>query len=352
MTYAPQARPLLEDYLDTWAGADPPRKAVADTVVALARATIEISSLIACGPLAGDLGAARVDKGGGDAQKELDVIADHLVQRHLEDAPVAALASEEADEPVALSKGAPLIVAIDPLDGSSNIDTNTSIGTIFSILPTPAGIDPASAEAFLQRGRDQLAAGYVIYGPNTSLVLSVGLGTAMFVLDPASKRFVLAQDRIQVPPDAREFAINMSNYRHWDDPIRLYIDDLLKGQDGPRDVDYNMRWLASMVAEAHRILIRGGVYLYPSDARKGYTAGRLRLIYEGNPIALLMEQAGGAASNGTEPILDLVPTTLHQRVPLVFGSSEKVRRVARYVVAPESIAERSPLFAKRGLFRP
>ena len=352
MTHAPQARPLLEDYLDAWAGTDPSRKAVADTVVALGRATIEISSLIAFGPLAGELGAARIDKGGGDAQKELDVIADQLILRHLKDAPVAAMASEEADEPVALAAGQPLIVAVDPLDGSSNIDTNTAIGTIFSVLPAPAGLDPASADAFLQRGRDQLAAGYVIYGPNTALALTVGVGTQLFVLHPESRRFTLVTERVTVPPDAREFAINMSNYRHWDEPIRLYIDDLLKGQEGPRDVDYNMRWVASMVAEAHRILIRGGVYLYPSDARRGYTAGRLRLIYEGSPIALLMEQAGGAASNGAEPILDLVPTALHQRVPLVFGSSEKVERVARYVAAPESIAERSPLFAKRGLFRP
>jgi fructose-1,6-bisphosphatase I len=347
----PHAKPLLEDYLDAWAGDEPPRAAVAGTIAALARATAEISALIAQGPLAGDLAAARVDKGGGDAQKELDVITDQLVQRHLAGAPVAALASEEADLPVAMTAGAPLIVAIDPLDGSSNIDTNTSIGTIFSILPAPEGIDPASAEAFLQPGRAQLAAGYAIYGPNTSLVLSVGQGTAMFVLDPATKHYVLVNERIEVPPDAREFAINMSNYRHWDEPIRLYIDDLLKGQDGPRDADFNMRWLASMVAEAHRILIRGGVYLYPSDARKGYTSGRLRLIYEGNPIALLMEQGGGAATNGTEPILDLTPTSLHQRVPLVFGSREKVRRVERYVIAPESIAARSPLFAKRGLFR-
>ncbi|ALK08381.1 class 1 fructose-bisphosphatase [Blastochloris viridis] len=351
MTQTPHAKPLLEDYLNAWAGNDPLRTAVADTVAALARATAEISGLVAQGPLAGDLAAARIDKGGGDAQKELDVITNSLIQRHLTSAPVAALASEEADVPEALTKGAPLIVAIDPLDGSSNIDTNTSIGTIFSVLPAPANVDPALSEAFLQPGRAQLAAGYAIYGPNTALVLTVGQGTAMFVLDPATRRYVLVFDRMEVPPDAREFAINMSNYRHWDEPIRLYIDDLLKGQDGPRDVDYNMRWLAAMVAEAHRILIRGGVYLYPSDARKGYISGRLRLIYEGNPIAFLMEQAGGAASNGSSPILDLKPTSLHQRVPLVFGSSEKVQRVARYVAAPESIAARSPLFAKRGLFR-
>ncbi|RAI45530.1 class 1 fructose-bisphosphatase [Rhodoplanes roseus] len=340
----------LDGFLGRWAGADPARDAVRTTLLALTDATMAIAAVVAEGPLAGELSAVRgTGADGYDEQKELDVRADRLLYDALKGAPVAAYASEEAELPVAVTPGAPLLVAVDPLDGSSNIDTDVTIGTIFSVLPAPDGVDPVSEAAFFQKGRAQLAAGYVVYGPHTALVLSVGDGTAHFVLDRIAGAYRLIENRVTIPAAAKEFAINMSNHRHWDDRLRLYVDDLLQGKDGPREVDYNMRWIASMVAEAHRIIIRGGIYLYPADTRAGYTQGRLRLVYEAFPIALLMEQAGAAATDGRTPILDLVPEKLHQRVPLIFGSREKVDRVSNYLTGPGEIAERSPLFGKRGL---
>jgi fructose-1,6-bisphosphatase I len=340
----------LDAYLRRWAGPDPTRDAVRRTLLALAGGTATIAGIVADGPLAGELSASRgLGADGYDEQKELDIRADTILRASLDGAPVAAYASEEAELPVAVTPGGPLLVAIDPLDGSSNIDTDVTIGTIFSVLPVRDGVDPVSEAAFFQAGRAQLAAGYVVYGPHTALVLSVGEGTAHFVLDRAGGAYRLVAERVTIPAAAKEFAINMSNHRHWDDRLRLYVDDLLQGKDGPREVDYNMRWIASMVAEAHRIIIRGGIYLYPADTRAGYTQGRLRLVYEASPIALLMEQAGAAATDGRTPILDLVPEKLHQRVPLIFGSREKVERVSNYLTGPGEIAERSPLFGKRGL---
>ena len=340
----------LDAYLNGWAAGDPGREAVAATVAALARGCADIAELVADGPLAGPLGAARgVEGGGGDDQKELDVRTDEMIVAALRGAPVAAYASEEAEAPLAMTPGAPLLVATDPLDGSSNIEVDVTIGTIFSILPAPAGIDPASEAAFLQPGHAQLAAGYALYGPHTALVFSVGEGCAHFVLDRKARQFVLVERSMAAPAVAREFAINMSNRRHWDERMQLYVDDLQAGRDGPREVDYNMRWVGSMVAEAHRILVRGGIYLYPADSRPGYGEGRLRLLYEAFPIAMLMVAAGAGATDGERPILDLTPKHLHQRTPLVFGSADKVRRVAAYMAAPSGIAERSPLFAKRSL---
>ncbi|EJW10539.1 Fructose-1,6-bisphosphatase, type I [Rhodovulum sp. PH10] len=340
----------LQDYLTRWAGDDATRAAVKATLLALAGATARISAVVADGPLLGDLSASLgVGADGWDEQKELDVRADRLICEALAGTPVAAYASEEAELPVAVTAGGPLLVAVDPLDGSSNIDTDVTIGTIFSVLPAPEGVDPVSEAAFMQPGRNQLAAGYVVYGPHSALVLSVGQGTAHFVLDRKADTFRLVNAEVKIPASAKEFAINMSNHRHWDDRLRLYIDDLLQGKDGPREADYNMRWIASMVAEAHRILVRGGIYLYPADTRAGYTQGRLRLIYEANPVALLMEQAGAAATDGRTPILDVTPEKLHQRIPLVFGSREKVERVSNYLTGPGEIAERSPLFGRRGL---
>ncbi|WP_432421883.1 class 1 fructose-bisphosphatase [Rhodoplanes serenus] len=340
----------LDEYLGRWAGTDPLRQAVRATVTALASGTAAIAALVADGPLAGELAASRgVGADGYDDQKELDVRADEILLGSLAGKPVAAYASEEAELPVPVTPGAPLIVAIDPLDGSSNIDTDVTIGTIFSVLPAPEGVDPVSEAAYFQPGRAQLAAGYAVYGPHTAFVLSVGEGTTHFVLDRAAGTYRLVKERVTIPTVAREFAINMSNHRHWDERLRLYIDDLLQGKDGPREADYNMRWIASMVAEAHRIIIRGGIYLYPADTRAGYTQGRLRLIYEAFPIALLMEQSGAAATDGRTPILDLVPERLHQRVPLIFGSREKVERVSNYLTGPGEIAERAPLFGRRGL---
>jgi fructose-1,6-bisphosphatase I len=340
----------LDAYLRDWAKDDSSREAVAKTIGALAAACKDIADLVAAGPLEGELSQYKGTGSGGDFQTELDILANTRLIDALRSAPVAAVASEELDVPVELSPGAPLIVALDPLDGSSNIDTNVSIGTIFSLLPTPPG-GGAEPAAFLRRGHDQVAAGYVLYGPQTSLVLTVGAGTDIFTLDRASGAFVLTKPQVQVPPVSNEFAINASNARHWSNEVRQWFDDCIAGSEGPRGRNFNMRWIASMVAEAHRILIRGGVYAYPGDAREGYRSGRLRLVYEANPIGLLMEQAGGAASTGRERILDRVPRMLHERVPLIFGSCEEVARLERHHVDPHPAGEQSPLFGQRGLFR-
>ncbi|MBL8572666.1 MAG: class 1 fructose-bisphosphatase [Hyphomicrobiaceae bacterium] len=325
----------LQDYLNRWAGDQIDRVNIARTVMAIADATMAIADIVSHGALGGDdLGATRGGANAdGDLQKELDVRTDEIIQDRLSKAPVAAYASEENDGVLPMVKGAPLLVAVDPLDGSSNIDTNVSIGTIFSVLPVKAGVDPTAPESFMRAGREQVAAGYSIYGPQTSLVVTVGDGTAIFTFDRNRHTYIQVKARASVPPQAREFAINMSNHRHWEEPIRRYIDDLLDGHEGPNKVSYNMRWVGSMVADAHRILIRGGIFLYPGDRRKGYQHGRLRLIYEGNPIAFVMEQAGAGASDGMTRILDIEPTALHQRTPLVFGSAEKVKKVATYVGA-------------------
>jgi fructose-1,6-bisphosphatase I len=225
-----------------------------------------------------------------------------------------------------------------------------SIGTIFSLLPSAANSSGLEPSAFLRAGHEQLAAGYVLYGPHTALALTLGAGTDIFTLDAARGGFVLTGAQVRVAPHAREFAINASNYRHWDTPVRTWFDDCLAGAEGPRGENFNMRWIASMVAEAHRILVRGGVYVYPGDARHGYRDGRLRLLYEANPIALLIEQAGGYASTGSERILDRMPRLLHERVPFVFGAREEVERIERYHFGDVPKGETSPLFARRGLF--
>lgn len=341
----------LQDHLDAWAGSDDLRLAVTKTLTALAEACRDIATIIAVGPLTGELGARRIDKVGGDFQTELDVRTNDLLVEALSGAPVAAIASEEMDAPLPLRPGAPIIVALDPLDGSSNIDTNVSIGTIFSLLLNPPGSSDTQPAAFLRAGREQVAAGYFLYGPQTALALTLGEGTDLFTLEPHSSTFRLTTAAVCIPPMVRELAINASNYRHWDGPIRQWFDECLAGADGARGEDFNMRWIASMVAEAHRILMRGGVYLYPGDARGGYRNGRLRLLYEANPIGFLIEQAGGAASTGRERVLDRVPRLLHERVPLVFGGREEVARIERYHLGTESGMDRSPLFGQRGLFR-
>jgi len=344
------AHARLEDHLSAWARGQSDRAAVAATIGALATACATIAEIVANGDLEGNLAASRGDGGGGDEQKELDVRANDILTEALRAAPVASVASEELDKPVALNPGASLVVAIDPLDGSSNIETNVSVGTIFSILPAPA-TGAAGAEAFLRQGSEQLAAGYFIYGPQTSLVLTVGEGVDIFTLERASGRFLLTKAGVRVPAKAKEFAINASNYRHWDSPVRIWFNDCLAGTEGCRGQDFNMRWIASMVAEAHRILMRGGVYLYPGDTRAGYRSGRLRLVYEGNPIGMVMEQAGALASTGRARILDCVPDSLHARVPLMFGSREEIERLQRYHADPHPLGEQSPLFSRRGLFR-
>ncbi len=343
-----QAAQDLRVYLDQWRAGGAARAPVADAVLALADAAVEIARMVRLGPLAGalgaEVGAANAD---GDKQRALDVLANEAVLHALQKTRTAYFASEEEDEILTLHADGALAIAVDPLDGSSNIDTNTSIGTIFSIFP--ASPDGATA-SFFRAGSEQLAAGYVIYGPQTAMALTLGEGTFIFVLDPHDV-FRLAPMRPAIPKTSREYAINASNYRFWREPVRAYVDDCLAGAEGPRGRDFNMRWLASLVAEAHRILVRGGVFLYPADRRPGYERGRLRLIYEAAPIAMLIEQAGGAANDGETRILDKIPTTLHQRTPLIFGSSEKVDRVAELHATPSDHRARSPLFGERGLFR-
>lgn len=304
--------------------------ALARTVLELASAAAELSGLVSRGPLEGALGA-RVGEGheAGDAQRALDVVADGLFTRALEAAPVAAIASEEREGVAVLDAGAPLAVAIDPLDGSSNIDVNAPVGAIFSIVDAAAGEDPLAP--FLAPGTAQRAAGVFVFGPATTLLLTVGRGVDLFVLDRVSGRFRLARAGVRVPEVACELAINASNRRHWEAGLQSWFDHCLAGREGPLGRDHNMRWIASLVAETYRIFTRGGVYLYPSDARAGYERGRLRLVYEGKPIAFLTEQAGGRASDGRRRILALTAQTLHARVPLVFGSRAMVETIERYL---------------------
>jgi fructose-1,6-bisphosphatase I len=242
------------------------------------------------------------------------------------------MASEEMEDIYVVPNRYPqgeYLLLFDPLDGSSNIDVNVSIGTIFSVLRKPEG-SQVSEQDFLQAGSKQVAAGYCVYGPQTTLVLTVGNGVAMFTLDREQGSFVLTQENIQIPADTQEFAINMSNMRHWDAPIKRYVDECLAGKEGPREKDFNMRWIASMVADVHRILTRGGIFMYPWDKREPNKPGKLRLMYEANPMGWLIEQAGGAATNGKERILDINPTQLHQRVSVILGSKNEVERVTGY----------------------
>ena len=340
----------LEVCLDTAISGRPDLRPVAIAILALAGAGRKIAKILARGLLDGPLGEIVADSRDGDGQKALDAMTHDIVRTALAETPVAALASEEADEPERLNPKGTLAVAIDPLDGSSNIETLAPVGTIFSILPmVPSRSAGPPIAPFLQSGRKQLAAGFIIYGPQTALVLTLGDGTRIFALDPISGDYISTRGNVTVPATTREYAINSSNLRHWDPEIRTYVVDLMMGSDGPRGEDFNTRWVASMVADAYRILIRGGIYLYPGDMRRGYAKGRLRLIYEANPVAMLMEQAGGAATDGKTPILDLVPGDIHQRCPLVFGSSTEVRRVGANFESGTPL--KSPLFGSRSLFR-
>jgi fructose-1,6-bisphosphatase I/sedoheptulose-1,7-bisphosphatase len=271
---------------------------------------------------------------------------------------LAGMASEEMDHPCQIPAQYPrgkYLLVFDPLDGSSNIDVNVSVGSIFSVLRAPkevteSGRDVTEAD-FLQPGATQVAAGYALYGPTTMLVLTVGNGAAGFTLDPNLGEFMLTHPKLQVPADTQEFAINASNSRFWEAPIKRYVDECLAGKSGVRGKDFNMRWIASMVAEAHRILMRGGVFMYPRDNKDPSKAGRLRLLYEANPIGMIMEQAGGRASTGREPMLSVKPEGLHQRIGLVFGSKNEVERIERYHHEPQETESDNPLFAERSLFR-
>lgn len=340
---------VLASYLRDATGTHATALATIDVVIALSTVAAQISAIIGRGPLSHDLGhktgCLNVD---GDAQTGIDVLANTLIVEALKHTATRYFASEEEDAILTLSRNGVLAVAVDPVDGTSNLDANISIGTIFTIYPVS---ERGATASFLRRGREQIASGYFVYGPHTALVLTLGAGVDLFVLDRTTASFRLVHHRLAIPASATEFAINASNHRHWFKPVKAFIEDCLAGSDGPRGRDFNMRWVASLVAETHRIFLRGGIFLYPADRRSGYEQGRLRYLYEAAPIAFLVEQAHGGAIDGTQPILDKTPHDLHARTPLIFGSSETVARVLRYHNDPNLHRDESPLFEERGLFR-
>jgi fructose-1,6-bisphosphatase I len=300
----------------------------------VSRACKTISHSVSKGALGDVLGAASTENVQGEIQKKLDIISNEiLLQANEWGGHLAAMASEEMESfhpiPNRYPKGEYLLL-FDPLDGSSNIDVNVTIGTIFSVLKAPEGMQEPSEQDFLQVGTKQVAAGYAVYGPQTMLVLTTGNGVNCFTLDREMGSWVMTQRDIKIPADTAEYAINASNARHWFPPVRRYIDELEQGKVGPRGKNFNMRWIASMVADVHRILNRGGIFMYPADARDPDKPGKLRLMYEANPMSLIIEQAGGAATDGQQRILDIQPTGLHQRVAVFLGSKNEVERVTGY----------------------
>ena len=298
----------------------------------VARACKSISNAVSKGALTGLLGGAGTDNVQGEAQKKPDVISNEvLLEANEWGGHLAAMASEEMEHPHQIPNRYPrgeFLLLIDPLDGSSNTDVNVSVGTIFSVLRCPEGVKDPDEKAFLQPGARQVAAGFAVYGPSTTLVLTVGNGVAGFTLDREMGSWVLTQPKIEIPVDTAEFAINMSNMRNWSAPVKRYIDECLAGKNGPLGKDYNMRWVASMVADVYRILTRGGIFMYPQDAK--HKEGRLRLLYEASPMSFIVEQAGGAATNGHQRLLDVQPERLHQRVGVILGSRNEVERVSGY----------------------
>ncbi|MEF8712308.1 MAG: class 1 fructose-bisphosphatase [Accumulibacter sp.] len=319
-----------------------------------------IAQGVSRGSLAGVLGDEGRENVQGEAQKKLDVLANQAFIHHCEwGGHLAAMASEEMEDihriPSEHPRGKYLLV-FDPLDGSSNIDVNLSVGSIFSVLRCPenCNADALTAADFLQPGSRQVAAGYALYGPSTMLVLTVGSGVYGFTLDRNIGEFLLTHPHLVISPETREFAINASNERFWEPPVQRYVSECLAGKTGIRGKDFNMRWVASMVAEVHRILMRGGVFLYPRDSKDISRPGRLRLMYEASPMAMIVGQAGGLASTGKERILDVQPTSLHQRVPVILGSRDEVERIERYHREHETGEDqpyKSPLFSTRTLFR-
>jgi fructose-1,6-bisphosphatase I len=341
-------RTTLRSHLDRSASQARQGAAIGEVIEAIAGAAIDLAALVADGPLAGITGRDGGFNPDGDRQKDIDVAADAMMRRALRGAPVAAVLSEEAALPETFRPDAPLCVAIDPLDGSANLENNISVGTIFSIRPRAKDL----LSTFFEPGTAQCAAGFTVYGPQTTLVLALDGRVDIFILDRRAQQFLLIRQAVQVAPDTPEFAINASNRRHWYGPVRGYIDECLAGTHGGSETDFNMRWIGSLVAEALRILVRGGVFLYPADARPGYRDGRLRLLYEAHPMALVMEWAGGAASTGRRRILELGAKTPHQRVPLIMGSVRGVGDVAAIHESIQPMFDNSdaPLFARRGLF--
>ncbi|MGD0505817.1 MAG: class 1 fructose-bisphosphatase [Steroidobacteraceae bacterium] len=327
-------------------------------LVDVAAAVKAISAMTAKGALGEYLGKIGTTNVQGETQQKLDVLADEVLIKSCEwGGLVAGMVSEELEQPHAIpaefARGRYLLV-FDPLDGSSNTDVNVSVGTIFSVLRHDKPEAPVTAD-YLQPGRRQVAAGYALYGPATMFVVTVGKGTHGFTLDREIGNFILTHPNMQIPADTSEFAINTSNARFWEPPVHRYVTECQAGKTGDRGRDFNMRWIASMVAEVHRILIRGGVFMYPKDTKDARKPGRLRLLYEANPIGMLVEQAGGLATTGNQRVLDLVPTDLHQRVPLILGSRNEVERIERYHSEYAQGIDRpyvSPLFSERSMFRP
>ena len=302
-----------------------------DLLLAVVSTCSTLSHELAQGALIGLLGSAGSGNVQGEVQQKLDIIAnDQLMDGVKECKSLAGLASEEMELPVAVQGTGDYLLLFDPLDGSSNIDVNVSIGTIFSILKKQDPSAPLQTSDFLLSGRHQVAAGYVVYGPQTTMALTLGDGVVMFTLNKETSEFLLIKDAVTISPATKEFAINMSNMRHWADPVRRYVEECLAGTTGTRDKDFNMRWIASMVADVHRVLSRGGVFMYPWDKRDPKKAGKLRLMYEANPMSFLVEQAGGASINGTQTIMDLQPTELHERVSVMLGSKEEIERLKQY----------------------
>ena len=351
-------RTTLSKFLITQLRGTQSQSDLAALLIDVAAAVKAISAMVAKGALGGHLGSLDTQNVQGETQKKLDVLTNEVMLRYCEwGGLVAGMASEEMDGPYAIpeayERGGYLLV-FDPLDGSSNIEVNVSVGTIFSVLAHDHAEPPTEA-AWLQPGSRQIAAGYAIYGPSTMLVLSVGKGTHCFTLDREIGNFILTHPDLSIPDETSEFAINVSNERFWEPPVQRYVTECKAGKTGIRARDFNMRWIASMVADVHRILMRGGVFLYPLDTSLPKKPGRLRLMYEANPMAFLIEQAGGAAATGRERILDVVPGDLHQRVPVMLGSRCEVERIVRYHAEFEAGTDQpyqSPLFNERSLYRP
>jgi len=333
---------------------EPHGRELAALLVDVAAVVKAISAAVGKGPLLGLASLAGSENLQGEAQKKLDLVADELFARGVEwSGLVGALASEERDDVHFIDGDGPLALVFDPLDGSNNLDMNLPVGSIFSVLALPGG-DRAPG-AVLQPGHRQLAAGYAIYGPSTQVVITVGRGTHGFTLDREIGNFVLTHPGIRIPEEASDYLINASNRRFWEPPVTRYVDECKAGKEGPRGRDFNTRWVASMVADVHRILLRGGIYMYPRDQKEANREGRLRLLYEANPIGFILEQAGGRASTGRQPVLGVKPSALHQRIGFVFGSKHEVERIERYHAEYDAGTDKpysSPLFNERSLYRP
>jgi fructose-1,6-bisphosphatase I / sedoheptulose-1,7-bisphosphatase len=324
-------------------------------ILDVALACKAIAKRVAYGALGGVLGAAASTNVQGETQQKLDLVANDMFLRANEwGGLVSGMVSEELEAPYPIPEHYPrgkYLLVFDPLDGSSNIDVNLSVGSIFSILRAPNPGANATAKDFLQPGSQQVCAGYAIYGPSTMIVLTVGTGAHGFTLEPQLGEFILTHPSIQIPAAASEFAINASNSRFWEPAVTRYVNECLAGKTGPRGKDFNMRWVASLVAETHRILTRGGVFLYPRDTKDPAKQGRLRLLYEANPVAFIVEQAGGLASTGRARVVDVAPEDLHQRIAFIFGAREEVELIEQYHRDHNVVEDDAPLYGTRGLFR-